>query len=316
MNITAIKLDEVKLDPYVVMREAQDEYVTIVRKLVRTGAFHADTAAAVEVIPWRAIVFASVLTSQPFDIRDAEFVRRAATASLCLNHFAHAIDDVSDTNQGQLAISTIHMATLMLSEAMKCYMGLCRDSRFWRRWDQYATESSRAERQLLTYSYKDAHEEEAILRLMGTKSAWAQVNAALFAAQSGRWDILPRVERGLSAGIIGVQLIDDLLDWEEDVLNGTHTLPLVRAVTHSGAHDVVSLRDTLYKSDFVADILGLAVSHLDEAGRHLREVDASQMVSLLEQLKKNINEAYEEAYRDPMLDWIKFRKRIDPRLGH
>jgi len=222
---------------------------------------------------------AASLLAEPFGIRDWHLVEEATFASLCLDVFAHAIDDIADESEGD-RIVLAHVGSLLLARAAQGYARLVGgDQAFWACWERYLREASEAERFLHQHRYSF---EQISLEMLGQKSSLINTSVALYATLTGRWNLCEPLEHGLMAVATGIQLIDDLLDWEEDITSGVDTYPLTLAAQRCEGGG--SVRDSINSNSVFAEVVDLARTKMEEGQVHFRDVEATRMVSFVSSL--------------------------------
>ena len=275
---------------------------------------------SVEPLKLRASTSVSVGVAEAFGVVDPILIQRAGTASLCLDHFAHAIDDASDGLQGDAAIEQTHVGTLMLARAVRRYSTIDSTAAFWESWQRYMDEASAAERVLRSRRGSVTEYSPDDLALLGKKSALIKTNAALFAAHSGQWSRLRGVESALELGAIGIQLIDDLFDWREDLEVRDYTYPLSLALRTVSQSRSAAIDKVLDEGDIVDEVVKLSRTYLERSACQFAAVGAAWLASLLLTVTNDLGSYLEEVAapgRHPQINRQKLlRKYIRPQLGH
>jgi len=265
---------------------------------------------------------AAGLLAESFGITDRYVIEEATFATLCLDVFSHAIDDIADDpNSDNILLA--HVGSLLLAKAAQTYAQLVAgNKRFWECWERYLKEASEAERFLRQDRDRFAPFEQTSFVMLGQKSALIKMNVALYASLTDGWNLQEPLEGGLMAVAAGIQLIDDLIDWEEDLDSGIHTYPVV--LTTQRYHTAKSLHDTTNSSPVVVEVLDVAKLKMEEGNRLFMAMGAFSMVRFVDSLIRRLEEArtqvkwssepqtlMSEIRRGKQLSWI-----IGPRLGH
>jgi geranylgeranyl pyrophosphate synthase len=160
---------------------------------------------------------------------------------------------------------------------------------FWKYWEHYLEEASEAERLLWHHHGNVIPFEQTDFVMLGQKSALIKMSAALYASLTNRWEILDTIEKGLISVATGVQIIDDLLDWEEDEKAKIFTYPLVLAKQHCEAKQTLS--ESMNTSAVVLAVLKTATENLEQAKQSFKNVNAPSMVIFIDSLLQNLSTA-------------------------
>jgi hypothetical protein len=251
------------------------------------------------------------LVAEPFGVKDWGLIEEATFASLCLDVFSHAVDDIADDPDSD-NILLAHVGSLLLAKAAQVYAQLVAgDKRFWGCWERYLEQASEAERCLRQHRVDRLSSfEPTSFVMLGQKSALINMSAALYASLTEGWDLLEPLEQGLMAVATGIQLIDDLIDWEQDAMSGTYTYPLVLATQRWNEGRL--LQDSISFDSVFVEILDLARMKMEEGKVYCKGVGAYRMVSFVDSLIGRLEDAKKLGECSPeQLRWI-----MGPRLGH
>lgn len=101
--------------------------------------------------------------------------------------------------------------------------------------------------------------------MMGQKNSIMKVVPALFAAMTGKWELLCEMERVVEHIAIAVQLLDDLRDWKEDLAARIFTYPLQWAFEHARIDDAQAVGNVLFNGSVASEVVELAISYLNGA---------------------------------------------------
>jgi hypothetical protein len=271
----------------------------------------------------RASAYVPVLLADLFGVQDESLIKRATIAHLCFDYFSHTIDDLTDV-PGQYRIQKMHVASLVFSHGVAILGAFPSiNGAFWSHWQRYLTEASEAERLLWKHKGTLTSYSDSDFILLGKKSALINVSAALFASLTGNWQVLSEVERGLLSIAIAVQIMDDLLDWKEDLTNRVYTYPLCLAAERSGLLSEEHIQVGLTSEAVFNRILNCSREHLASGRSQFEVLNGGLMIGFVADLQLSIDRlfaAFKEAQKHPAEfdDFLtkRMRRTIDPRLSH
>ena len=270
----------------------------------------------------RASAYLPCLLAEPFGLTKPLVVEEAAFANLCLDLFSRAVDFSTD-NAKMSDPTLIHLGSLCMGKAAQIYGNLLpRGDAFWKYWEQYLKEASESERFLWRHRASVVPFGKLDFTALGRKSALIKTTAAFYASLTNRWGNLDEVENGLDATATGVQIMDDLLDWEEDLEAGIYTFPLVLA--KENLSPTQSVEHAINSPNVVIPVLCAAIESLTLGRRHFENVHAKSLVAFINALLGNIQDAktYVEhlpapkVAHHPVLVVRHLRRMITPRLAH
>ncbi len=135
----------------------------------------------------------------------------------------------------------------MLGKALELYVDENINAKsFWPYLQKYFAESSEAEQFLWQHKDRVLPYKRRDFAMMGRKAALVKLSAAAYADATQQWDTLGPLEEAIDVLCSGIQLIDDLVDWEEDLQERNFTYPLVLAFHSLGNNPRTKLqKDTL-----------------------------------------------------------------------
>jgi len=263
---------------------------------------------------------AAILLSEPFGIENPRTIEEATFASLCLDVFSHAIDDIADDPTSDKTLLA-HIGSLLLATAAQVYAQIIGDdTTFWDCWHRYLKQSSEAELYLQQCPEDLDDLDLNHLAMLGKKSSLVNMSAALYASLSDRWHLLEQLEQGLSAAATGIQLIDDLVDWREDSKSGVWTYPIALARRHSNSG---TLQQAISSGSLIIEVLDLAQTKLEEGRLHFESVEAYSMIQFIDSLITRVRKAKNypipvtEPETTPVIPYTEdLRWIIGPKLGH
>jgi hypothetical protein len=271
------------------------------------------------------------MLAEPFLPAVRGHVVDTVTASLHLRDFAHAADDALDeAGTPEQRAARWHQATLSLSSAFQTFASCCHgDPTFIGRWNTYLRESSEGEQYLWRHRGKVVPYTEEDERMLGRRGALAKVPAACYAAASGDYRPLQSLEAALDAWVLGIQMIDDLLDWRSDLQRCVYTYPLTRAIValpDTERHHISEryVANAIWLNGVatrvlceVAALVELACKRATDAGATMFAAFAAQCVDALNVARRICVDAEGQLRPDPAEVERAVRRSLGPRLqGH
>ncbi|MFC2108092.1 hypothetical protein ACFLS5_01360 [Candidatus Bipolaricaulota bacterium] len=280
--------------------------------------------------PDRAVPFVSllapVLFAEPFGVRDQDVIIQTGIAGLCFDHFTHLVDDITDKPGGSDLLS-VHLGSLLLARGMAICCELVSDSgAFVDSWQAYLHEASEGERFLWRHRgilkpYRDVD-----LVMLGRRGSLAKTSAAVFAGVSGRWELLSQIEDAVNSAATAIQIVDDYLDWEEDLTGAMFTYPIFLAHGETKSMDPDSLQRALVRGESGRTTLELAERLVKKAACRLEGLKASKALSVLQSLSESLSnclalmshfaDASDQQAQSPSDLMDRLRKELQPRMQH
>ena len=222
-----------------------------------------------------------ILLAQVFGVTDPALIEKVTIANLNLDHFSHLVDDTADSPSSNSPIRS-HLSHLLLSRATASLLSLSSHPATFSQWfDRYLLEATMGEQALWSH-HKVANEyTQQDYDSLAHRGGLIKASAAIYADLTDRWQILDSVERGLCAASIGIQLIDDVMDWQDDLHQGIYTQPLVAAFQIVGVETALRNPSTVNQAivrDGAADaVIRLAAKYFDDASRYFERVKADSL---------------------------------------
>lgn len=250
----------------------------IARKYIseRKGAFSQNTAPFAVQLP--------LLLSEPFKIKP-EVRKRAALANLYIDNFIQAFDDATDNERSKP--TTLHLSHTLLTKGISLYHGLADNSReFSAELEKLLEESMEAERFLWKHHDYVVPYKKKDFDMMGLRGSFLKSSLALYSSLTNDWTKYKILGGGVDASSTVVQLIDDLIDWQEDLRDGIYTHPLALAISQlpdfkSDREDVVlsdqygrKIGEKIFFTDIADKTLAIAQGYLEVAKESFEKGDA------------------------------------------
>lgn len=234
--------------------------------------------------------------AEVFGIYEPETKSRALLLTLLVDHFTHVIDDVTDEKNNDKGTKRMHLASILHAKVSSTLNTLTDDPLLGSRmWQKYLSEASEGERYLLRHHGLLRQYTDMDFLMMAKRGGAAKITAWVFANIARKQGLLPLAEQGIDAASTGIQIIDDLLDWEEDFRAEIITWPIVLALSNCGprVYDNVklpNLRKAMYERTVVNTVLITAKRYFEKARNRFREIDAHKACELLAEIENEIDE--------------------------
>lgn len=167
-----------------------------------------------------------------FGERDRETIKQIAMGSIYLYHFVTLKDDVLD-RQGINTNEYLLLSDVMLEKSLEIYSQFASRreltlhfNKFMHQWNHAEAYLNRHQGRMVPYQAKD-------FQMMGEKAAALKLCLPAFNGirQQQKPHLSEYIDKAVDATVIGFQLMDDLLDWREDLENDFYTYPLWMALS-------------------------------------------------------------------------------------
>ncbi|HDQ71773.1 MAG TPA: hypothetical protein ENN19_06710 [Chloroflexi bacterium] len=208
---------------------------------------------------------------------------------------------------------TIFLASKLQHEALSLLHGLFpSESTFWNYFNAYYEQffqtllHERARHHCLVTPYS----EDELRFVYAGKSAVAKGCVAALAILGDRQDLIAPLTASHDAFSVGLQLFDDLLDWQLDYHRSHYSYTLTQAFCEAGwRHHIESdqrpkpeeVRGLLQRSGVIEKILTLSLAYLDEAeaivedDTMIEEMDEGSWMAAIRQLRQRIRRFHFDA---------------------
>lgn len=165
--------------------------------------------------------------------RDPDTITAITVGHLYLDTFTQVLDDIAD--KSERSDEQIHLSHLLLLEGLQRLQSATTYSPDVAKKMQLAVEDTMAAERSL-WSHKQAVRSYSAhdFQVMGRRGGILRCAVHAYGACSGKPELVPRVEQALLLGALAVQLVDDLLDWRDDLDEQIYTSPLVGAMQSLG----------------------------------------------------------------------------------
>lgn len=224
-----------------------------------------------------------------FGVTGPALEQACAVVAAC-DAFCRAVDYVTDAPRSEIGV--LHDGALSLIHGVRIASALGTEpARFFERLEAYMHQASAAERALWRHKGRQLAFTSEDLANLGRKNAIMKAAPAALAAVSGRWALLPIAEQALDDLCIGVQLVDDLLDWEEDLLSESFTLPLLQAVGRTESCAPRDVERAIFEGGVADELLGLVERRLASASAVFRNQGCGEPAELVDVAADSVRKA-------------------------
>jgi hypothetical protein len=244
-----------------------------------------------DAVPLNALV--PYLLAEPFEFQNTEIQEQVTLANLCFEHFTQALDDSTDEKRVPSA-RQMHLSHHLLAKGFLMYLQLSSAQEgFAARLESYFEEAMEAERFLWRHKGRVMPYTEGDFAMIGRRCALFKASAAIYADLTKNWGFLAELEVGLDAAATGIQLVDDLIDWQGDFTEGYYTYPAVRAleiceVADPTRADVCVLESAIFHRGPADELLDLCHRYFAESRSHFSRAGAFLMVRLIDDLLSSL----------------------------
>ncbi|MBI5818671.1 MAG: hypothetical protein HZA88_06760 [Verrucomicrobia bacterium] len=214
------------------------------------------------------------LLNEVFGISDVAKLSALCAAYLACDHFTHLLDDVADERNREDLAMLAHASHVMLSRGRMLYLSITSDAVFFLElFEGYVEKAMQGERWLWKRAGNVAPYNRVDLEMLRVRASMLDACVVAYCDVSDRWNLLDRLQRGLAEVVVGVQLLDDVVDVQKDFNNGIYTMPLAAALTGVKAAAVSwDIAATgLLSGTAWTDSISLAQSYLDRGCAALEE---------------------------------------------
>ncbi len=267
-----------------------------------------------------------VVLAEAFQIELGDLTHTAAVANLCIDHFTQLLDDIADSPGTAVGVAS-HLSHCLLVEGLSRYLMTARRRETLElRLRGYLDEAMRAERAVWSHKGTIRDFDDDDFHMIALRGSLAKCNAAFFADATGDVTVLVEVERAIESLSLGIQLLDDLLDWQDDLRNRIYTYPIVLAF----AEHAIGPEDPLLEQKVEASmesppiarrLISMATSKLRDASERFSRVGSHVLAALIDQwvtsLTGILNVLSESSCDNaPAPGQRRLRELLDRRLQH
>lgn len=239
-----------------------------------------------------------VMLSEVFGENDSAKMTAIAIGHLYLDTFTQVLDDVADTVGHDN--EQVHLSHLLLMEGMHRLSEVTSGSLpALRRMQEAVEDTMAAERALWSHKRSVQPYSEGDFEVVSRRGGILRCAVRAYAAITGKEEVASIAETGLLKGALAVQLVDDLLDWDDDLRDEIYTAPLATALLALGKHSrrEVSFDDvarSLIESGAVDQTLERASVALHEGRRIFESIGGYSLAGLFGSLQFRVEELQQE----------------------
>jgi len=238
-------------------------------------------------------VLVPVLLAEAFGVHDIVKVEKVVLASLAIDNFSHLLDDSTDSAPTSFPGTQSHLSHLLLSRATAAFVSLSSHPETFSAWfDRYLFETMTGEQALWCHRNAICEYSELDYQFMANRGSLVCICAAIYADISDKWHLLAPIEKGLRDAAVGIQLIDDLLDWENDLRDGIYTQPLVKAFKKINLEKALNEPTAIFSELFIAGaadgVIQRAAGYFASASCHFEGIGATGLKLASDDLRKTV----------------------------
>jgi hypothetical protein len=212
-----------------------------------------------------------------------EQLHATAVANVFLYHYYTLKDDVLDKASTSPNLDVL-VADAILGEGLRLFASTgANNERFFADLSRYMVDAIQAEAHLQSIHSQTPYTKIDI-KAMGRKASLAKVSAAALANITQNQNILPVLECSLDDMAVGIQLLDDLRDWKEDLHAGRFTYPLWLARTTAPELDAALFGDYIPRSAVAGQVLAQLERYCSRAADHFAKLHAVNVSEFLNNL--------------------------------
>lgn len=164
-------------------------------------------------------------------ITDDQTLQTASFASFFLRGYV-VLQDWTVDERTKFDPNLVRLSGILLAKSIEYYQSLVPfEPKFWDYFHKYldeftignVVEQSKHRDEIRVYEEED-------IRRLGEKTCIVNVPIAVLALYSKREDVLNRLTTAIENAMIGIQILDDILDWRDDLESGIYTHLLTLAI--------------------------------------------------------------------------------------
>jgi len=230
------------------------------------------------------------LLNEIFEVSDRSKLSKIAAAYLACDHFTHVMDDLADEPVNGNPALLGHASHVLLSRGRNIYLSMSSDaSAFLEFFDQYLENAMKGEQWLWGRKLTVAPYDVQDFEMLRARGCVINICLVAYCDIAERWDLWRPLEQALGQAAIGIQLLDDVVDIEQDFTNGTYTMPLSAAIreTNKTAPSWNDISFCLLRGNAWKETVDLAKEYLQRAHREFQEIGFSSGARMLSEIISN-----------------------------
>ncbi len=238
------------------------------------------------------------LVAEAFGIHDKKYIFGIAGLALRIDHFCHLIDDCTDLiREDKMYVARLHLASAVLANIGSAINAVADDVLAANRaWERYLSDASEAERYLLRHHGSRVEYTDRDFMMMARRAGLVKMIVWISAEKAGNGELLTSMEDALDNVAVGVQILDELLDWEEDYREQIYTWPICLALagrnTSSGQRPTaLVLQELIFGGSIVEKVLSVAQVYFERGRRSLDLIGCTTGSSVLYEASRSVEEA-------------------------
>ena len=165
------------------------------------------------------------------DVKDQQAIKQIAMGTFFLYHFVTLKDDALDQQQTN-AKEYVRLSNVMLEKSLEVFSQFAPKPKLIFCFNKLTHQWNRAERYLRKHQGEMTPYQPKDFQMMGEKSAMMKLCLPAFnGMKQQRPYFCKHIEQATNAAATGLQLMDDLSDWREDLDIQLYTYPLWMALS-------------------------------------------------------------------------------------
>lgn len=233
--------------------------------------------------------FAPVSLCYALGVREESVVRSIGLANICLDHFAQVLDDCTD--EGYSTPEDLHLSHKLLITGISYYRDCLNGNEQAMREIECNIERVMAAERSLWRCKRGGKFGVENLRELADRGMMANCMVIALKHITDCNDSTAGFSEALAAAAVGIQLCDDVLDWEADLKEGTMTWPLtIGGLGHLEKRtdiDKASASAQLLSSRALESILREGVIELIYASEKFESLQCKDLADLLFKLARS-----------------------------
>jgi len=235
----------------------------------------------------------SCALSEVFMITESNVIGSACLGTLILDHFTQTLDDIDDIPSHNDVLS-IHGSHELMLEGIATMMKTCNDPRWlFETLNSYVLEAMRNERRLLDLKNASDIFGNEDYKAMAFRGGIMRAPAAFYADYAEKIDILSAVEDCILRISLAIQLLDDIVDWQEDFYQKKRTSILNHFIgrIRSEKMKIEEVFSGIFEKGLFEKNINRAITEIDKAQSVLADLNGDITLKILDDIKISAKKA-------------------------
>jgi hypothetical protein len=241
-----------------------------------------------------------LLLNELFCLENKSVIRTICAAYLACDHFTHLIDDLADENRDSEKAMLAHASHLMLSRGRQLYLeNASEPNSFLGFFEAYLKKAMNGEQGLWKRRGNTMVYNEKEIEMLRERGSILNICITAYCDITDQWKIWNKLEIAFGNVVVGIQLLDDVVDVDKDFRNGIYTNPLATVIGEVGHSNITFeyVAERLLLGSGWTNTISLASRFLNDALSQLNTLGAlstcaalSEIISTANALLKDIKE--------------------------